>query len=1230
FLSTPSSDPTAFERELGELVRKLGSTSAEHAAWRGGAKVKKRRSGQLDAGVASRVLEAIHIASGVQAAGYISEAGCRLLATGLDYGERPPPLERGGSLRHGYLGRPDPDESGIALPRLDRANPRFVNPLQPRRPASGAKAFPSTARFKPRAPGESVVNAAQEYEPEPREINPQALAEHRAQHAQQEERRQAATKQRAEWEKARAKEQQELRDRGDDEFELQGGRSTLPRLEDCYAGVMSHEQPSRAVFRDFTNAEIVNAKPASAASRPPATAGRSPKHTRHRSAAYRALTVARLGLGEAGVQQISATAREQNGIAREFGVLAQFAEPTFDGSGLKDDSLRKAEFSAAAAAAREAGNPLPVRVPATVWVQTYLPLQTAINNLPEQWISDDLCALGHFVGSDFERHASHALEFVFAQEHQTLSLATASRDFLIAIASVPAVASETLASLADLLGRILRDTPFSDAAARAGAEAADKRQIPHGARASKRDSTRAKSRQSQDFRYGFAPHPPELARQEPQVAASAVKLGSSGPASRQVSATSAPATTLTGNATGSADTPATAAVLPRDYLDQEHLEELDQLLQSGYDKVRQEAPATTDPGAVSVRELAKDIVKVVFQLLAFRDRHIDIALNLSGCSKKEACVGKSVAHLIGGNAPLPQKAFRKSLLALTFSLRRMRNVAEAEVFPFFDPTWVNVSIEHLATLSEPGNLNRFLSDLEDRTASAARALLPRIRHVDRHGAELLAFVREHFNLVRQDGSVWDWDEAERVGARATRDDAGTAALAHVCCVVRPHLRRRAEGVDGVLRSTFQIAESNTGRSIAVRHAKAELVNIAARRAVQAQNLIPTGMMQLSAHHVRFFGVKLDCVKEGHLAKAEGKSSLDAGQFWSQTAQTAWSQLALSDYYADKKPVYELRHAGSGSWSTVEIPPIAQPGADAMMASRRPPAPPRPPPPRMPVPSTPPRSIRLRQQTRLDRSKAQSKRRLGRPAELRKKIKRAPPTEKTVDGLPASWGELRKGETRRRLDDFVRDREPDQRAYVGVDLGVRNPVAAYLSIPTSVPGMVDGRAEASVVYRRDTLLAMQRRNSSMMSHINTNLRRQVDLSRTASTSRTSGRDDGTADDEATDEQATIDMWVNVLTKAHPVRERTQIRYAVEREAEMRRFTSELARAMAGGNEGRSRAELAELRWVVFVGDEMNEATGASGAQSHNVILRHLPIELRRRGMQAMFVRTPESYTSQRCH
>lgn len=301
----------------------------------------------------------------------------------------------------------------------------------------------------------------------------------------------------------------------------------------------------------------------------------------------------------------------------------------------------------------------------------------------------------------------------------------------------------------------------------------------------------------------------------------------------------------------------------------------------------------------------------------------------------------------------------------------------------------------------------------------------------------------------------------------------------------------------------------------------------------------------------------------------------------------------------------------------------------MMASRRPPAPPRPPPPRMPVPSTPPRSIRLRQQTRLDRSKAQSKRRLGRPAELRKKIKRAPPTEKTVDGLPASWGELRKGETRRRLDDFVRDREPDQRAYVGVDLGVRNPVAAYLSIPTSVPGMVDGRAEASVVYRRDTLLAMQRRNSSMMSHINTNLRRQVDLSRTASTSRTSGRDDGTADDEATDEQATIDMWVNVLTKAHPVRERTQIRYAVEREAEMRRFTSELARAMAGGNEGRSRAELAELRWVVFVGDEMNEATGASGAQSHNVILRHLPIELRRRGMQAMFVRTPESYTSQRC-
>lgn len=141
----------------------------------------------------------------------------------------------------------------------------------------------------------------------------------------------------------------------------------------------------------------------------------------------------------------------------------------------------------------------------------------------------------------------------------------------------------------------------------------------------------------------------------------------------------------------------------------------------------------------------------------------------------------------------------------------------------------------------------------------------------------------------------------------------------------------------------------------------------------------------------------------------------------------------------------------------------------------------------------------------------------------------------------------------------------------------------------------------------------------MAHINSNLAHQLDMDRFASAQPGQLRPPV--------QDVVRDTWIRVLTKAHPVRDRIQLRYGIERDAEIGTFVSELGRAIAGKIK-RQDSDRAKIKWIFFIGDGMS-ISDPSGASSQNTIMRALPAELRRRGIPCMFVRTPEDYTSQRC-
>lgn len=73
------------------------------------------------------------------------------------------------------------------------------------------------------------------------------------------------------------------------------------------------------------------------------------------TSAYRALTVARLNRGEAGIKLVSTAAKERNGISREHAHFMTFVDPTEMGKGLRMSDEEKVSKTSLALGGRGQG-----------------------------------------------------------------------------------------------------------------------------------------------------------------------------------------------------------------------------------------------------------------------------------------------------------------------------------------------------------------------------------------------------------------------------------------------------------------------------------------------------------------------------------------------------------------------------------------------------------------------------------------------------------------------------------------------------------------------------------------------------------------------------------------------------------------------------------------------------------------------------------------------------------
>lgn len=451
-------------------------------------------------------------------------------------------------------------------------------------------------------------------------------------------------------------------------------------------------------------------------------------------------------------------------------------------------------------------------------------------------------------------------------------------------------------------------------------------------------------------------------------------------------------------------------------------------------------------------------------------------------------------------------------------------------------------------MSDPYYLVPFVSDLEILVTDMARHVLPRLGHVDDGQAEILAGVRDLFDVFGADGRRWSWREAEMVGSRAGVDTNALTSATSVTLRLRPDLLRQAEQLVPTLRQVFGVTPSTSmARWITEHHAKAEVTNLLCRHELAPKNFVPTGFMQLSSTRVIFLGVKTDRAdaevikkhpsklvpqkglhgRRGLTRQSDAHTDLDAGKLWSEVSQEHFSQMTLEDYANELHPAYEWRRSSGNDWSSSEIEPIALIGAEAMRAKRDdatvaaaagpsscapPPAPPAPPPPAPPPPTwsaattmssspatssgpaAPPTAAASRPGATATTAGAPASPGRKGPVYSKTRMKERQPQERTRDGLPVEWGGISKPAVARELDEHVRDVSPEDRNWIGVDIGQVQPISAYISRGTAVAGFEDGRAEAVATFGCGSSTDLQQRYNRATSHLSNSLSAQIDLDR----------------------------------------------------------------------------------------------------------------------------------------
>lgn len=176
----------------------------------------------------------------------------------------------------------------------------------------------------------------------------------------------------------------------------------------------------------------------------------------------------------------------------------------------------------------------------------------------------------------------------------------------------------------------------------------------------------------------------------------------------------------------------------------------------------------------------------------------------------------------------------------------------------------------MVRLSGEQYLQPFVSDIERMVTEMLRNMLPRSVKVTGTRFELLEPVRNMFEIVGQDGSVWPWREAEVELCGAGPGSPALHRLVNSKVRVRPSLLARAQNVEPVLRAVFA-ADRAVANWIKQSHAAAELANIVLSRRGIPTELIPTGYLGVSGTRVHLHTIKITQVLDPEKTNPEGMS-----------------------------------------------------------------------------------------------------------------------------------------------------------------------------------------------------------------------------------------------------------------------------------------------------------------------------------------------------------------------
>lgn len=220
--------------------------------------------------------------------------------------------------------------------------------------------------------------------------------------------------------------------------------------------------------------------------------------------------------------------------------------------------------------------------------------------------------------------------------------------------------------------------------------------------------------------------------------------------------------------------------------------------------------------------------------------------------------------------------------------------------------------------------------------------------------------------------------------------------------------------------------------------------------------------------------------------------------------------------------------------------------------------------------------------------------------------------RTSKGLPITWPDSDKTGGIVRVREFAATNE--DRSTAGIDIGEVELVTLFTSSPYTENGAI---AEGVALYARRSLLELQKLSSREASSLLVERQRVLSPSTAPSTGSTESRS-----------SITIAALSSSSTSGRHQQEHARLRSRAEQQG----AAAELARHILGGSaskEGVGTAEQAQAALVYVGKGSMVRAGGGHGPRSGAAIARQLEVELRRRQVRCLFVRTNEAYTSSVC-